>query len=960
MEALYTPTDVLNVEAYGAVGNGSTDNLAAVNAACAAANTAGGAPIYFPPGNYYISTTPTSCVGHNLHIYGASKAATTVSLGAGASLVDDPNTWYSFRLHDFTISGGANQIRSRWLGANMYTGSTFEVRNVLFYNYSVSGISTNAYDWPFWSFQDDTFWGGNSQTTIGAAIAGYGDSSHFLNCHWENNYIGFKLGYNALTGVPNTVNNWHIEGGEVINVGPGTAGVGRVTGWIVPTTFSNGYVNAGQGLTIKNVKISNEGMVATDKRIIYADQLSTPITAYSYSSGVMTFTAANSLSAGAVIRLSAPNSSDPFYPLVGASAPTLTVLSTGLSSSQFEVAETTVTSSSGGSPITAFSYSNGTMTLTASNSLVGGMFVTLTVPSADPLYALNGKSFKISSAGLSSSQFNIQETAVTTTSGTTTTTFTNTGASFNTGYFGDTLYSTSASTGMIGSHLITHNTFIGGPTPGSPMVYSYTPNVSGVVIQDNHINGTVPNYVLQYDAGVLPLTDGNWGQYNSNNVLGPQYFQDGPGSGNLCCMAASNAIGVGVYPDPLNELVLIDPTLSTGNMMSSEASFQNLYSYTLNLFTPVNATITGATDSAGGTDANTITFTASNGFVHSIETGVAVAGIPVWLEFDIAPGASSPVSSIKATIANVVGGTTYTMTRTITVPTAGWKRIRIRWVPRAATTGGIPISFTGPTTGSVIIGRINLYQSYEPLGGDQLLGQACVGSEVTTSSSCVISLNGNTGAVGASSISLPAQGANTVFAGGASGSAIPTFRTLVSADIPNNAANTTGTATNITATSNSMLATLSALSLPYSQLTGTPATPTQHITGGCQNTFPASANTIFLFGLGGNVLTCNNTNSAGGFRNYSSEAHTITSFLIQYGATGNSVSDACTLYNKHGVSGTSYAISTITMGTTAPANEPLINTGIGSSVAAGDSLYVTCLVGASDTLGWISATVAFQ
>src|ERR1039458_8460612 len=107
----------------------------------------------------------------------------------------------------------------------------------------------------------------------------------------------------------------------------------------------------------------------------------------------------------------------------------------------------------------------------------------------------------------------------------------------------------------------------------------------------------------------------------------------------------------------------------------------------------------------------------------------------------------------------------------------------VGWVPRTATTDAIPMIFTGPATGSVIIGRINLYQSYEPLGGDQLLGQACVGSEVTTSSSCVISLNGNTGAVGASSISLPAQGANTVFAGGASGSAIPTFRTLVSTDI---------------------------------------------------------------------------------------------------------------------------------------------------------------------------------
>ena len=47
--------------------------------------------------------------------------------------------------------------------------------------------------------------------------------------------------------------------------------------------------------------------------------------------------------------------------------------------------------------------------------------------------------------------------------------------------------------------------------------------------------------------------------------------------------------------------------------------------------------------------------------------------------------------------------------------------------------------------------------------------------------------------------------------------------TLSSGDIPNNAANTSGTASNITASSNSTLTTLSVLSLPYSQITGGPS-----------------------------------------------------------------------------------------------------------------------------------------
>jgi len=72
--------------------------------------------------------------------------------------------------------------------------------------------------------------------------------------------------------------------------------------------------------------------------------------------------------------------------------------------------------------------------------------------------------------------------------------------------------------------------------------------------------------------------------------------------------------------------------------------------------------------------------------------------------------------------------------------------------------------------------------------------------------------------------SFATESANIVFAGPSSGSAAqPTFRSLVAADVPTLNQNTTGTAANITATSNSSLTTLSALSLPYSQITGTPS-----------------------------------------------------------------------------------------------------------------------------------------
>lgn len=62
-------------------------------------------------------------------------------------------------------------------------------------------------------------------------------------------------------------------------------------------------------------------------------------------------------------------------------------------------------------------------------------------------------------------------------------------------------------------------------------------------------------------------------------------------------------------------------------------------------------------------------------------------------------------------------------------------------------------------------------------------------------------------------------------------SAAPAWGVLASADIPNNAANTTGTAANITATSNSTLTTLSALSLPGTQVTGNISGNAGNVTG---------------------------------------------------------------------------------------------------------------------------------
>lgn len=64
---------VHNVKDYGATGDGSTDDTAAVQSAVSAAIAAGGGEVFFPSGVYMVD--PLECNGSNLHINGTGAAS---------------------------------------------------------------------------------------------------------------------------------------------------------------------------------------------------------------------------------------------------------------------------------------------------------------------------------------------------------------------------------------------------------------------------------------------------------------------------------------------------------------------------------------------------------------------------------------------------------------------------------------------------------------------------------------------------------------------------------------------------------------------------------------------------------------------------------------------------------------------------------------------------------------------
>lgn len=115
-------TDVTNV-AYGATGDGSTDDTSAINAALTAAGT--GSSVWFPPGTYIVSSI-TPLDGQTLHgVRGGSilkrKAAAGTSAGV-ITLSGDTNV----TIKNLTIDGNyLNATQGAWYGIDVTSASDY-------------------------------------------------------------------------------------------------------------------------------------------------------------------------------------------------------------------------------------------------------------------------------------------------------------------------------------------------------------------------------------------------------------------------------------------------------------------------------------------------------------------------------------------------------------------------------------------------------------------------------------------------------------------------------------------------------------------------------------------------------------------------------------------------------------------------------------------------------------------
>ena len=251
-----------DVRDYGATGNGSTDDTAAITAAVAAAHTAG-TSIYFPAGEYLVTSFPTLNDGDTVH--GDGMDQTTIIYAGSSTLVTLTNKMrVHFKNMGFWITGTA--------------GKGFQLSNCFscsFDSVMVRGSHTNA-TYPTYlstvGIRLDSNTGGTMIincliSNFGTGIATYCIQNYVTNCKITTNYTGVLGSGNndnaglsitnsefvSDTGVNTTLHHLYVDGAAnswwLANVwfeGAASAVVVGVSGTGGPSSFgmSNCHISA--------------------------------------------------------------------------------------------------------------------------------------------------------------------------------------------------------------------------------------------------------------------------------------------------------------------------------------------------------------------------------------------------------------------------------------------------------------------------------------------------------------------------------------------------------------------------------------------------------------------------------------------------------------------------------------------------------------------------------------------
>lgn len=221
---------LVSVKDYGAVGNGSTDDTAAINAAIAYAQANSGT-LYFPSGDYPIGSALTvAAAGKRMAILGSGNAVLSVNFAAGSALtisgpyfsslsglkvisnVDRAPGSYLVRitgLQDFSISEFDTDFRAG-AGGGLWLDHCHTVRlNNCHFDTGDPGATGLRLDATFACMLDNVLTGGAGQLLRGPSVwmTGVSTSNTFANCHFGGGGPALSA---AIAGIASTASSFTV------------------------------------------------------------------------------------------------------------------------------------------------------------------------------------------------------------------------------------------------------------------------------------------------------------------------------------------------------------------------------------------------------------------------------------------------------------------------------------------------------------------------------------------------------------------------------------------------------------------------------------------------------------------------------------------------------------------------------------------------------------------------------
>src|SRR5215469_5671593 len=162
-------SNTFNVKNFGAVGNGSTDDSAAIDSAITAVTAAGGGILFFPPGNFLMSTDtltpPSNCVVQGSGIGATTITNTCVTGGKDTTLTVVMTMTGGTNASTWTSTNTTYPINAPTLGASTVTTTTAANAG----NFSAGNIIMVSGD-----THGSAFWFPSWYTTVVSAVAGTG------------------------------------------------------------------------------------------------------------------------------------------------------------------------------------------------------------------------------------------------------------------------------------------------------------------------------------------------------------------------------------------------------------------------------------------------------------------------------------------------------------------------------------------------------------------------------------------------------------------------------------------------------------------------------------------------------------------------------------------------------------------------------------------------------------------